>query len=172
MENVDKIKNACNELYCLVYDEVKKHYYCPDEVVKEAFVKVDELIAELESKNKPKEHVVTTGEYEDKVLEYADGTFEAFWFNVDGDIVSEKCNSLNEAAEVLERVHSCPLKNGEYTFKLYVGKNGKCHERTHHCANIEEAKQQLVGMVYSMFFLYKRPSGELWQDGKMIYHIN
>jgi len=116
MENVDKIKNACNELYCLVYDEVKKHYYCPDEVVKEAFVKVDELIAELESKSR--------------------------------------------------------LENDKYTFKVYSCKNGKCHERTHHCSTIDEAKQQLVGMVYSMFFSYKHPIGELWQDGKMIYRIN
>ena len=52
MENIVRIKNACNELYCLVYDEVKKHYYCPDDVVKEAFAKVDELIGELEAKSK------------------------------------------------------------------------------------------------------------------------
>lgn len=52
MENIVRIKNACNELYCLVYDEAKKHYYCPDDVVKEAFANVDELIGEIEAKNK------------------------------------------------------------------------------------------------------------------------
>lgn len=52
MENIDRIKNAYNKLYRLVYDETKKHYYCPDDVVKEAFANVDELIGEIEAKNK------------------------------------------------------------------------------------------------------------------------
>ena len=58
----------------------------------------------------PIEHIVTTvvgvDEIEDKVLEYKDGTFTAFWINADGDIDYKSRNSLDEAKEVLKKVHN------------------------------------------------------------------
>ena len=50
-------------------------------------------------------HIVTTGEFEDKVFECADGTFEAFYINEDNDVDAISCNSLEEAKEKLKRVY-------------------------------------------------------------------
>jgi hypothetical protein len=58
-----------------------------------------------------------------------------------------------------------------YTFRLYTHKGGQPRERGHWCATEEEARNQLVGMVYAMFFDYKRPQGELWHDGKLVTSI-
>lgn len=58
----------------------------------------------------PIEHIVTTivgvDEIEDKVLEYKDGTFTAFWINADGDIDYKSGNSLDEAKAILKKVHN------------------------------------------------------------------
>ena len=54
MENIQKIKNLCNELYCKIYDEIQEYYHCPEDVIKDAFRGVDELIKELEVKENVK----------------------------------------------------------------------------------------------------------------------
>ena len=57
----------------------------------------------------PIEHIVTTivgaDEIDDKVLEYKDGTFTAFWLNADGDIDYKSGNSLDDAKAILYGVH-------------------------------------------------------------------
>ena len=50
MENIQKIKDLCNELYCTMYDEVKERYHCASDVIGDAFRGVDELIKDLEIK--------------------------------------------------------------------------------------------------------------------------
>lgn len=58
----------------------------------------------------PIEHIVTTivgaDEIHDKVLEYKDGTFTAFWLNADGDIDSKSGNSLDEVKAILKKAHN------------------------------------------------------------------
>lgn len=57
----------------------------------------------------PIEHIVTTivgaDEIYDKVLEYKDGTFTAFWLNADGDIDHHSGNSLDDIKSFLYGVH-------------------------------------------------------------------
>lgn len=53
----------------------------------------------------PIEHVVETDGIEDKVLEYKDGTFTAFWNDEDGDIQHAERRTLEGAKEVLRKAH-------------------------------------------------------------------
>jgi len=58
----------------------------------------------------------------------------------------------------------------KYKFILKTNKtNGKTFEREHYCADDEVAKNQLFGMMYALFFLYKHPYGEVWCDGKLVH---
>ncbi len=59
----------------------------------------------------------------------------------------------------------------EYTFKIKTGKNGKTYERKHFCKDGYDARQQLYGMVYAMFFTHKHPTAELWCEGRMVHKI-
>lgn len=53
----------------------------------------------------PIEHVVETDGIEDKVFEYKDGTFTAFWIDEDGEIQHAERRTLENAKEVLKKAH-------------------------------------------------------------------
>jgi len=53
----------------------------------------------------PIEHVVETDGIEDKVLEYKDGTFTAFWLDEDNEIQHAESKSLDGAKKALKKAH-------------------------------------------------------------------
>lgn len=59
----------------------------------------------------------------------------------------------------------------KYTFKLFPSKQ-TTHSRTHWCDSDSDAKHELTGMMYAMFFDYKHPHAELWRDGKLIHSMS
>ena len=59
----------------------------------------------------------------------------------------------------------------EYEFRLFPT-NKKSYVRTHYCDSDEIAVAELRGMMYAMFFEYKRPKAELWYCGKLICSIS
>lgn len=52
----------------------------------------------------------------------------------------------------------------EFKFKIYAGK--KVFERTNLCDSVYTAEAEARGMMYAMYFLYKRPFVEIYKrDG-------
>lgn len=60
--------------------------------------------------------------------------------------------------------------SNEYTFKLFPSKS-KTFTRTHYCKDDAEAKHELAGMMYAMFFEHRHPRAELWKNGRIIHSI-
>ena len=58
----------------------------------------------------------------------------------------------------------------EYTFKLFPTK-AKAYVRSHYCSSDSDAKHELTGMMYAMFFEHRAPRAELWCNGKMIHSM-
>lgn len=92
-EEEKKIKEGALETIGQTEDFVKSHWcLAVTEDVK------DEILY-------PIEHIVETDGIEDKVLEYKDGTFTAFWVDEDGDIQHAERKTLEDAKEVLKTAH-------------------------------------------------------------------
>lgn len=58
----------------------------------------------------------------------------------------------------------------EYVFKLFPTK-AKSFTRSHWCDNDHDAKNQLAGMMYAMFFEHRHPRAELWCNGKLVHSM-
>lgn len=58
----------------------------------------------------------------------------------------------------------------EYEFRLMPTKR-TTWTRKHNCETSEQAMTEARGMMYALYFQYKHPRVEIWQDGRMIAKI-
>ncbi|GEM_PF-6028218 len=62
------------------------------------------------------------------------------------------------------------MKKKLYEFRLFPTKNKK-YTREHCCDSEEQALFELWGMMYALYFEYKKPYAELYCNGKLIKRV-